>query len=51
MNCVDDFGVQYFSKDDTEHLISALQEKCIVTTDYKGNNFCGLDIKWDYVNG
>ena len=25
--CVDDFGVKYFSLDDAEHLISALQEK------------------------
>ena len=49
--CVDDFGVQYFSQDDINHLINALQDKYIVTTDFSGNNFCGLDIKWNYVNG
>ena len=49
--CVDDFGVQYFSKDDANHLIASLQEKYIVTTDFSGTNFCGLDIIWDYTNG
>ena len=49
--CVDDFGVQYFCKEDANHLINALQQKYIVTTDFTGRNFCGLDITWDYVNG
>ena len=48
---MDDFGVQYFSKDDANHLIHVLQQKYIVTTDFKGKNFCGLDLTWDYVNG
>ena len=49
--CVDDFGVQYFSKDDANHLIAALQEKYIVTTDFSGKNFCGLDIHWNNSHG
>ena len=49
--CVDDFGVQYFSKEDADHLIAALQEKYIVTTDFTGKNFCGLDIVWNYTHG
>ena len=49
--CVDDFGVQNFSKDDATHLIQALQEKYIVTTDFSGKNFYGLDITWNYTNG
>ena len=48
---VDDFGVQHFSKADAKHLIQALQEKYIVTTDFTGKNFCGLDITWNYANG
>ena len=34
--CVDNFGVQYFTKDDAHHLIKSLQEKYIVTTDFTG---------------
>ena len=49
--CIDDFGVQYFNKKDAEHLINTLQHKYVVTTDFNGKNFCGLDIEWDYVNG
>ena len=49
--CIDDFGVQYFSKDDTQHQINALQNKYVITTDYLGKHFCGLDITWDYTNG
>ena len=49
--CVDDFGVQYFNKKDAEHLINTLQHKYVVTTDFNGKTFCGLDIEWDYVNG
>ena len=33
---VDDFGVQFFSKEDANHLIQALQHKYIVTTDFTG---------------
>ena len=49
--CVDDFGVQYFSKGDAIHLIQALQEKYIFTTDFTGKLFCGLDITWNYTHG
>ena len=49
--CVDDFGVQYFSQEDVEHLLQALQDKYIIAKDFSGKIFCGLDITWDYVNG
>ena len=39
--CVDDFSVQYFCKEDADHLIKVLQEKYIVTTDFTGKKFCG----------
>ena len=31
--CVDDFGIKYFSKDDAEHLLTALKENYKLTTD------------------
>ena len=50
--CVDDFGVKYFAKQDAEHLISALQTSSfIVTTDWKGKNYCGLTLDWNYDAG
>ena len=49
--CVDDFGVKYFSEDDKKHLMKALQEKYSITVDTKGENFCGLKLKWNYSEG
>ena len=49
--CVDDFGVQYFNEDDANHLIQALKEKYEIMVDFKGNNFCGLHLEWNYTNG
>ena len=49
--CVDDFGVQYFSDSDAQHLISALKAKYDITVDKKGENFCGLNLKWNYTHG
>ena len=31
--------------------MTTLQHKYVVTTDFTGKNFCGLNIEWDYVNG
>ena len=42
--CVDDFGVNYFSTKDTEHLITALREKFHVMVNWERKNYCGLDI-------
>ena len=46
--CVDDFGVKHFSKDDANHLLSALQDLYGVTVDWEGKNFCGLTFNWNY---
>jgi len=48
---VDDFGVQYFSQNDADHLIQALQDKYIITMDKSGKHFVGLDLKWNYSQG
>ena len=49
--CVDGFGVQYFSKEDTTHLIQAPQEIIFNSTDFTGKKFCGLDITCNYTHG
>ena len=49
--CVDSFGVQYFSDDDAQHLISALEDKYEITVDKSGENFCGLKLQWNYTYG
>ena len=49
--CVDDFGVQYFSERDAQHLISALRDKYDITVDKKGTHFCGLNLAWNYTHG
>ena len=49
--CVDDFGVKYFSKEDADHLLESLGKHYTYTVDWKGQNFCGFKIDWDYSNG
>ena len=49
--CVDDFGIQYFSKADANHLLNALQEHYSVSTDWEGQHFCGLTLDWNYKDG
>ena len=48
---IDDFIVQYFLKEDVTHPKEVLEDKYIVTTDFSGTYFCGLDLQWDYVSG
>ena len=49
--CVDDFGIKYFSKDDADHLLNALRCKYKISTDWKGKNYCGLTMDWNYAEG
>ena len=48
---VDDSGVKYVGKDNSDHLISALRELYTVSTDWKGTLFCGLTLNWNYTAG
>ena len=34
--CVDDFGIQYFSKSNADHLIDAIQDTYDFSIDWKG---------------
>ena len=46
---VDDFGVQYINKQDVDYLLHALKWcKYKFKTDWKGTQYCGMTIEWDY---
>ena len=45
---VDDFQVSYFSQHDADHLITALEHKYKIKTDWKGEKYIGIDFQWDY---
>ena len=38
--CVDDFGIQTFSNDDTDHLLNALKDMYKISTDFTGTDYC-----------
>jgi hypothetical protein len=45
---VDDFGVKYTNRSDAEHLITALETAYKISTDWDGERYIGLTLKWDY---
>jgi uncharacterized protein YegP (UPF0339 family) len=45
---VDDFGVQYFSKEDADHLINAIKESYTVKVNWTGSKDVGINLKWNY---
>jgi hypothetical protein len=47
---VDDFGVQYFNKEDEGHLISSIEANYLVNTDWTGSKYIGIDLDWDFTN-
>ena len=49
--CVDDFGIKYFSKDNTQHLLTSFKKDYKVTTDWDGQKYCGLTFNWQYKLG
>ena len=46
---VDDFGVKYVGKEDSDHLIQALKKQYTISMDWTGSLFCGLHIQWEYL--
>jgi hypothetical protein len=46
---VDDFGVKYVGREHAEHLKQVLEEHYKVTTDWNGERYVGIHMKWDYV--
>ena len=46
---VDDFGVKYVGKENTDHLIKALKKRYIVEDDWEGKKYCSINLYWDYI--
>ena len=46
---VDDFGIKYVGKQHADHLIKALEQDYKCDTNWDGDLYCGLTIKWDYI--
>ena len=46
---VDDFGIKTTSPSATAHLLQALRDKYVITTDPSGSKYLGFTLQWDYV--
>jgi hypothetical protein len=47
---VDEFGVQYVGKEHAQHLIDALETEYTVSKDLTSGLYCGITLKWNYMN-
>jgi hypothetical protein len=47
---VDDFGIKYVGKEHADHLTASIKQHYSFTTDWAGELYCGIKIKWDYHN-
>ena len=45
---VDNFGIEYVGKEHALHLLKTLEMDCELTMDWKGTNFSGIDLAWNY---
>jgi hypothetical protein len=45
-----DFAVKYVGKEHADHLRNALLQSYELTTDWEGNVYSGMSLKWDYEN-
>ena len=46
---VDDFGVKYTQRQDTEHLLVILEKEfTAVSTYWDGDLYCGITLEWNY---
>ncbi len=45
---VDDFGVKYVGKENAQHLLDTVWHYYKCSCDWKGEQYCGLTLKWDY---
>ena len=45
---VDNFGVKYENKDNVDHLIASIKKDYMLTEDWTGNLYCGIQLDWDY---
>jgi hypothetical protein len=47
---VDEFGVQYVDKEHAQHMIDALEADYTVSKYWTGGLYCGITLKWNYMN-
>ena len=45
---VDDFGIKYNTKDDSNHLLNCLRSLYDITIDWTGTLYIGFTLLWDY---
>jgi hypothetical protein len=45
---VDDFRVKYVDEENAQHLLDTVQKYYKCSCNWKGEQYCGLTIKWDY---
>ena len=48
---VDDFGIKYVGEEHRDHLLNILNEYYEMETDYNGELYCGITLKWNYEKG
>ena len=48
---MDNFGVKYFSTDDSDHLLNSLKKYYAVSTNWEGCSYLRLKIYWNYNKG
>ena len=49
--CVDDLGINYFLKEDTDHLLISLHSNYRISVNWEGKNYCGSTLDWKYAKG
>ena len=47
---VDNFGIKYVGKHNSQHLIDALQQHYTTSIDWEGQLNCSMTLGWDYKN-
>jgi hypothetical protein len=45
---VNNFGIKYVGKENAQHLLDTVRHYYKCSCDWKGEQYCGLTLKWDY---
>ena len=48
---MDDFGIKYYNKADSNHFQDSLKDHFDFHLDYEGKNYMGLKLDWNYAAG
>ena len=51
MLVVGDFDIKYVGTEHADHLLSALTDYNKIETNWKGELYCGIELRWDYKGG